>query len=239
MPDQDVAITWLGHAAFSVLTPKGKTIILDPWLENNPSCPPNLRRPSKCDLLLLTHGHSDHIANAVTLAARTGAHTVGIAELITWLGRQGLRNATAMNKGGTVRFGDIAVTMVHAIHSSSVQVGERSEYAGEAAGFVVRLENGFTFYHAGDTCVFGDMAMIAELYEPDLAMLPIGDHFTMSPKEAAMAIRLLGVHQVIPMHLKTFPQLSGSVEALQEATRGIDGLKIHLMQPGDTLHASA
>jgi L-ascorbate metabolism protein UlaG (beta-lactamase superfamily) len=143
-----------------------------------------------------------------------------------------------MGKGGTQRIGDVEVSMVHAIHTSSIDENGKSVFAGDAAGLVVRLPGGFTLYHAGDTCVFGDMKIIGELYKPDLVCLPIGDHFTMGPREAAYAIRLLGVHHVLPIHYGTFPALTGTPEALRELTQDIAGLEIHALKPGESIGES-
>jgi L-ascorbate metabolism protein UlaG (beta-lactamase superfamily) len=233
--NRGVAITWLGHATFLIQTPGGKTLLIDPFLAQNPSCPENLKRVDRCDIMLLTHGHGDHVADAVSIARRTGAQVVGIVELMNWLSGKGVKNTIGMNRGGTLHLGEIAVTMVNAFHSSSIQDGDRLIYAGEAAGFVVRFENGFTLYDAGDTSVFGDMALIGEIYQPELAMLPIGDHYTMGPREAAKAIRLLGVKHVLPMHYGTFPVLTGTPAALRELTRDISGLTLHDLKPGETL----
>jgi len=233
--DRGVAITWLGHSTFLVETPGGKTILIDPFLEDNPKCPPDRKQISKCDLILVTHGHSDHMADVMPVAKRTGARVVAMVELAGWFGSQGLENVTEMNKGGTYRFGDIAVTMTQAIHSSSIEEADRPMYGGEPAGFVVKLENGFTFYHAGDTTVFGDMALIAELYHPELVMIPIGDHFTMGPREAAMAVRLLRAKHVIPMHWGTFGLLTGTPDELIALTGDVDGLTVYRLTPGDTV----
>jgi L-ascorbate metabolism protein UlaG (beta-lactamase superfamily) len=186
--------------------------------------------------MLLTHGHFDHIADAVTVGKRTGATAVGIFELCTWLGKKGITNAAPMNKGGTQTIAGLKVTMVHADHSCGITEDDGSiVYGGEAAGYVVELENGFRMYHAGDTGLFGDMRLIGELYRPDLALLPIGDLFTMGPREAAYAIRLLGVHDVIPMHWGTFGALTGTVEDLRRFTADIPELRIHALRPGETL----
>jgi L-ascorbate metabolism protein UlaG (beta-lactamase superfamily) len=233
--NRDVSFTWLGHATFLVHTPGGKTLLIDPWVEGNPACPPDRKKIEKCDLMLVTHAHFDHIGDAIPIAKQTGAEVVGIVELLTWLGKKGVENTRPMNKGGTQHFGDIAVTMVHADHSCGITDGDQIIYGGEAVGFVVTLENGFTFYHAGDTNVFGDMALIAELYKPELAMIPIGDHFTMSPKEAAKAVRLLDAKHVIPMHFGTFPILTGTPGALQKLTADIEGLTVYDIKPGETV----
>jgi L-ascorbate metabolism protein UlaG (beta-lactamase superfamily) len=233
--NRNTVFTWYGHATFMVETPGGKRILIDPFLQNNPKCPQHLKSIDRCDLILLTHAHSDHIDDALPVAERTGAQIVAIVELGGWLQTKGAKNVTTMNKGGNVRFGDINITLVNAFHTSSIQDGDRTLYGGEPAGFVVRLENGFTFYHAGDTCLFGDMALIAELYSPEVVIIPIGDHYTMGPKEAAKAVRLLGANHVIPMHYGTFPVLTGTPEALRELTSDIGGLTVYSIQPGDSI----
>jgi L-ascorbate metabolism protein UlaG (beta-lactamase superfamily) len=237
MPDilaQDAEFTWLGHATFRVKTPGGKTLLIDPWVRGNPACPGHLKEVDRCDLMLITHAHFDHIGDSIPIAQKTGAKVIGIVELLSWLGKKGVENLSPMNKGGTQHVGDISVTMVHADHSCGITDGDQILYGGEAVGFVVTLENGFRFYHAGDTNVFGDMAIIHELYHPELVMLPIGDHFTMSPLEAAKAVQLLRPKHVLPMHFGTFPLLTGRPSKLRELTQGF-GVTVHEMKPGDTL----
>ena len=169
------------------------------------------------------------------LGKRLNPQVVGIFETCAWLESKGVKNTAAMNKGGTQKVGEIEVTMVNAVHSCGIQDGDKIIYGGEACGYVVRLPGGLTIYHAGDTAVFGDMKLIAELYSPELAMLPIGDHFTMGPREAALAIRLLGVKHVVPMHFGTFPVLTGNPEALRKATADIPSLETHELKPGESL----
>ena len=140
-----------------------------------------------------------------------------------------------MGKGGSQKVYEFEVTMTHAFHSNSIDDEGVRLYGGEPAGYVIRMPGGFTVYHAGDTALFGDMKLIGELYKPELAMLPIGDRFTMGPREAAYAIRLLGVKHVVPMHYATFPVLTGTADALREETRDIAGLEIHILKPGDKL----
>lgn len=228
-------LTWLGHATFRITTPGGQVILVDPWVESNPMCPAELKRLDRVDTLLITHGHFDHIADAVALGKQFKPQLVGIYELCAWLEAKGTPNIAPMNKGGTQKVGEIEVTMTQAVHSCGIQDGDAIVYGGEACGYIIRLPGGLTLYHAGDTAVFSDMKIIGELYAPDVAMLPIGDHFTMGPREAAYAIRLLGVQHVIPMHFATFPVLVGRPQQLRELTKDIRGLEIHELQPGQSL----
>jgi len=228
-------LTWCGHAAFRLVTDEGSVIYIDPWLTGNPACPDSLRSPDRCDVILITHGHGDHVGDTVAIAKRLNAAVVAMVEVASWLTTKGLQNIVGMNKGGTVEVAGIAVTMVHAYHSSSIHDGERTLYGGEAAGFIVRLPGGFTLYHAGDTNVFGDMRLIRELYSPSLALLPIGGHYTMSPHEAALAVRLLGADHIVPMHHGTFPLLTGSPAELAQLLAPLDNVQIHAMRPGETL----
>lgn len=227
-------LTWLGHATFKITTPSGKVILVDPWL-SNPLCPESEKKLSRVDTLLITHGHFDHIADAVDLGKKFKPQIVGIYETCAWLESKGVGNISGMNKGGTQKVGELEVTMVHAIHSCGIQDGDKIIYGGEACGYVIRLPGGMTVYHAGDTAVFGDMKLIAELYAPELALLPIGDFYTMSPREAAKAIRLLNVQHVIPMHYGTFPVLTGTPQELHRLTQDIAGLEIHALKPGESI----
>jgi L-ascorbate metabolism protein UlaG (beta-lactamase superfamily) len=228
-------IQWLGHSTFLITSPSGKRILIDPWVQGNPACPEDAKRLPGVDIMLITHGHSDHCADAVPIAKIYQPTVACIYEMYLYLNRHGVQKVQPMNKGGSVTIDGITVTMVNAFHSSGLEESGQVVYAGEPAGYVVRLENGLTLYHAGDTCVFGDMRIIGELYQPDVAMLPIGDVFTMGPREAAYAIRLLGVKRVIPMHWGTFPLLTGTPEQLREATRDIEGLEILALRPGESV----
>jgi L-ascorbate metabolism protein UlaG (beta-lactamase superfamily) len=228
-------LTWLGHAAFRITTPTGNVILVDPWIQTNPMTPEPLKKIDRVDTMLITHGHFDHIADAVELGRKFKPRVVAIHETGGWLESKGVSNVSGMNKGGTQKVGEIEVTMVHAIHSCGIQDGDQIVYGGEACGYIIRLPGGLTVYHAGDTAVFGDMKIIGELYSPDVAMLPIGDYYTMGPREAALAIRLLNVRHVIPMHFGTFPALTGTPDALRELTRDVPSLEYHVLKPGETL----
>ena len=228
---QSLAITWLGHSSFRVRTPGGKEILFDPWYTGNPAFP-EAARPTKADLILISHGHSDHITDAAATAKATGATVVGIWEICSYLGTKGVKNLEPMNKGGTITVQGLRITMTDARHSSSFD-DHGVHYLGEAAGFVVKLENGQTIYYAGDTCLFGDMKIIAELYQPDIAFLPIGDRFTMGPDTAAIAAKWLGVKQVVPMHYGTFPLLTGTPEQLEQHLSG-SSIEVLKLKPGET-----
>ena len=239
--DRDTTFTWYGHACVEVGTPGGKTILIDPWF-GNPRSPRSADSVQRCDLLLVTHGHSDHMGDAVALASRLRPTWPCIHEMSLWLGRRlpgGNDASMGMNKGGTVDVAGVRVTMVRADHSAGDwnPGGETTLYLGEPAGFVVELENGFRFYHAGDTNVFGDMALIRDLYRPDIALLPIGGHFTMGPREAALAVELLGVKHVMPIHYGTFPLLAGTPAALRNEldARGLGEVEIHAPEPGGSV----
>src|SRR4051812_45410339 len=201
-------ITWLGHGTFLFKLPSGQTILMDPWTDGNPAFPKGFEVPH-VDTICVTHGHFDHIHDAVPLAKKFKPEVVAIFETATWLESKGVAHTRAMNKGGSQKSHDVTITMTHAIHSCGILDGEQIIYGGEAAGYVLRFPDGRTAYFAGDTNVFSDMQLIQELYHPDLAFLPIGDLFTMSPHEAALACRLLDVKKVIPMHFGTFPPLTG------------------------------
>jgi L-ascorbate metabolism protein UlaG (beta-lactamase superfamily) len=228
-----LSITWFGHSTLLLTTPSGKRVIVDPWLNGNPACPDALKKPPTVDLILVTHGHSDHMDDLVSIARESGAPVVGIFELCTWLGQKGVANTVPMNKGGAVQVAGLTITMVDARHSSGYVDNGAIVYLGEAAGFIVRLEDGVTVYLAGDTGLFGDMRLIGEMYTPDLAVLPIGDRFTMGPEAAARACELLNVRQVLPIHWGTFPLLTGTPDAFRTlvAPKGVEVLDL---KPGET-----
>jgi L-ascorbate metabolism protein UlaG (beta-lactamase superfamily) len=227
-----IKLTWLGHSTFRIETPGGKILYVDPWVAGNPACPEKERTVQHVDILLCTHGHGDHIGDAVEICKKHQPTVVGIFELCLWLEKKGAKNIAPMNKGGSMTVGDVRITMVHADHSCGIQDGDQIIYGGEAVGYVMEFTNGVKLYHAGDTNVFGDMKIIHELYGPEIAMLPIGDRFTMSPREAAYACNLLKPKTVIPMHFGTFPLLTGTPGQLQKLVPGVEVVE---MKPGVTL----
>jgi len=224
---QAIEITWLGHSTFRI-DADGKTVLIDPWVMGNPACPEQNKRFDKIDLMLCTHGHGDHIGDAVPLVKQHQPKVVGIYELCMWLAKKGAKNVMPMNKGGSQTVDGIRITMVHADHSCGIEDDDGSIiYGGEACGYVLELPGGVKVYHAGDTNVFGDMHIIRELYAPEVAMLPIGDLFTMGPREVAYACQLLRPKIVIPMHFGTFPALTGTPADLEKVA---DDLGIHVME---------
>lgn len=228
-----VKITFFGHAAFRFESPEGKTIAVDPWLEN-PARSTDVEALGPLNAILLTHAHGDHLGQAVSLAKATRAKVVAQPEICAYLGAQGVGNLIGMNKGGTVDVDGIRVTMTHAVHSSSIDTGQGLIPGGDPAGFVITFENGFAAYHAGDTGAFMDMKIIRDIYSPDVALLPIGSHYVMDPREAAYAARLLGAKFVIPMHYGTFPVLSGTPEELIELLKD-DDIEVVTMAAGETV----
>ena len=227
---RQAGITWLGHSTFLIDTPGGKRVLVEAFVESNPRCPQPFHGIDDLDLILVTHAHGDHAGDAVALAERSGAPVAGMVELMAWFESQGVAQTIDFNKGGTIHVGGISVTMTDAKHSTSTTDGT---YAGEAAGFVITLEDGYRIYHAGDTSVFGDMRIIGELYRPDIAILPIGGHYTMDPVEAAYAVELLGVREVLGMHYGTYPPLKGTPAELRDLV--LEGVTVHELQPGEML----
>jgi L-ascorbate metabolism protein UlaG (beta-lactamase superfamily) len=225
-----IALTWLGHASFRMDTPAGKRIYVDPFLSGNPKCPESEKEPERIDVIALTHGHGDHVGDTVELSKRFNPEIVAMVELKGWLGQQGadVGEMPGHNKGGTIEAGGVSFTMVNAFHSSSSDEGD---YLGEAAGLVLGFENGTTIYFAGDTCVFGDMQLIGRIYSPDVAVLPIGGYFTMDPREAGVALELLGVQRCVPCHYGTFPILAGTPDELRQHAPGVE---VIALEPGDT-----
>ena len=223
-------LTWLGHATFRLDTDGGKRIYIDPFLNGNPKTPDSEKDPERVDIIALTHGHGDHVGDTVALSQKfPDAQIVALVELKGWLGTQGanIGELPGPNKGGTQEIDGIKFTLTNAFHSSSSNEGH---YLGEPAGIVIRAD-GKSIYFAGDTCVFGDMALIERLYKPDVAVLPIGDHFTMGPEEAAVALELLGNPRCVPCHWGTFGLLTGTPDRLAELTTAT----VERIEPGDSV----
>lgn len=226
-------ITWLGHATVLVTTAKGTHILIDPFISGNPKYPASYALPSSIPYILLTHGHGDHISDVVPVAKKHHSKVVAIYELADYVTSRGVSDTIGMNLGGTVQLDDVAATMVEAKHSSGAQDEHGTHYVGVAAGYVLTVADGPVLYHAGDTAVFGDMALIRDIYRPEVAMLPIGGFYTMGPKEAAHAVRLLGAKTILPLHFGTFPPLTGTPQQL--ASLVDKDVKVVEWQPGETV----
>ncbi len=229
----ETTITWFGHSCFELRTPGGKVVLLDPWFAN-PTSPRSPDLIEECDVMLVTHGHFDHFGNAMPIAARTRPVWPAMHELQLWLGSIYPRpdDVIGFNKGGTVDARGLKVTMTHADHSAGDWSGAAgvSLDLGEPVGFVIEQEDGLRIYYAGDTDVFGDMALIAELHRPDMAFLPIGGHYTMGPRGAAKAAQLLGVKAVVPIHYGTFPVLVGTPDELRREIYSL-GVEVEVLAP--------
>ena len=229
---QGARITWLGHATVLIQTAKGTNILIDPFIVDNPRYPKDFKLPSKIHFVLLTHGHGDHISDVVPVAEKHDSTVVAIYELADYVSKQGVEKTIGMNLGGTVQLEEVAASMVEAKHSSGAQDKHGTHYVGIAAGYVLTIPDSPVVYHAGDTAVFGDMKLIGEFYHPEVALLPIGGHFTMGPKDAALASRFLGAKTILPLHFGTFPPLKGSPGEL--ATLVDAGVRVVQWSPGET-----
>lgn len=229
-----IEITWLGHGTYTMRLETGEVILVDPWIDGNPAYPTG-HTLDRVDVILVSHGHFDHIHGVLPLSEKFSPQIVAIYETSHWLEKKGAKNVIGMNKGGTVKVGPVSVTMTHAVHSCGILDDGNIIYGGEAAGYVVRLPDRRSVYCAGDTNVFSDMQLIERLYHPELAFLPIGDLYTMSPREAALACRMLDARKVIPLHFGTFPPLTGRPEQLAELLRDQPGTEIWALEPGKTV----
>lgn len=235
-----VTITWVGHGTFHLTTPEGKGILIDPWVDGNPVCPEPLKARVREGLaaIFVTHGHFDHVADLMAIARDTGATVLCQYDLVAYLEGQGCsgEQLIGFNKGGSVEVAGVRATMTNAHHSSSTYENGQLIGLGSPAGYVLRFSNGFTVYHTGDTSVTMDMQIVGDLYRPDLTILPIGDHFTMDPRQAAYALKLIRSPYAIPGHFGTFPILTGTPTALVEACKefGVD-TQVIALKPGESV----
>jgi L-ascorbate metabolism protein UlaG (beta-lactamase superfamily) len=222
-------ITWLGHSAFLI---EGRNkVLIDPFLTGNPMAAVSADKV-KCDIICVTHGHGDHLGDAVEIARRTGATIASIVEMANYVERTGVKSI-GFNLGGTAKVLDTSITMVPAFHSSSIGAPGLEFSAAMPVGMVI--DSGKVVYHAGDTCVFGDMKLIRELYRPDVAMLPIGGFYTMDPKQAAMATELLNPKIVIPMHYGTWPLIEQDPREFERLVKKSSKAKVAILKPGEAL----
>jgi L-ascorbate metabolism protein UlaG (beta-lactamase superfamily) len=234
-------IQLLGHATFKVTTPENKVIIVDPWLSGNEFIPAHLKKFDDTDLFLVTHGHDDHFDLEVLDIIRQGSAKIIANSMVRWyLIENGcpMDRIEPMNLGGTIRLTDLAVsiTMVNGFHISHINITEtKAGYPHMSIGFILHLSDGVRIYFAGDTSIFSDMKLIGDIYEPTIAVLPIGDRYTMGPLEASHAIRLLQVKEVIPFHYGTYPSLTGTPEELILLTKDMEGLQVHALKAGEVL----
>lgn len=231
-----VQARWLGHSAFKLVSPAGKTILVDPFLTQNPTTPEEYKQQNDVDYILLTHGHADHVGDTLDIAQQTGCTVATMVELSRLLvSKHGLDEdqAVEFNKGGTVSFDDFSVTIVSANHSSSYQ----GDYAGDPAGLVFSFDDDITFYHLGDTNIFYDLELYGKLYEPDVIAVPMGDHYTMGPKEAAMACELIQTDYAVPVHYDTFPVLTGNPEDFRKYTQESTDTEVWIPEAGENFLA--
>ncbi len=248
-PKAGVGVVWLGQAAFRIDTPGGKVIVTDPWLRTNPRTPPAYKQLDafgRIDLLLVSHGHFDHIADAPALAQHYGVPLRAPGDLNHSLATLGVLPPNLlprMNKGGTIEPAPgIKVTAVRAEHSSiyvwrnPASAKDETHPGGEPVGWIIELENGFRIYHAGDTAAFGDMRLIGERFRPDLALVPIGGNFTMDPAEAAWAVKeLIRPKAVIPMHYGTNPLARGTAQQFVDAMGSGSPIRVIVANPGEPI----
>ena len=222
-------ITWLGHSAFLI---EGRNkVLIDPFLTGNPMAAISADKV-KCDIICVTHGHGDHLGDAVEIARRTGATIASIVEMANYVERTGVKSI-GFNLGGTAKVLDTSITMVPAFHSSSIGAPGLEFSAAMPVGMVI--DSGKVVYHAGDTCVFGDMKLIHELYRPEVAMLPIGGFYTMDPKQAAMATELINPKIVIPMHYGTWPPIEQDPKEFERLVKKSSKAKVVILKPGESL----
>jgi L-ascorbate metabolism protein UlaG (beta-lactamase superfamily) len=227
-------ITWLGHGSFQLDTPAGARVLIDPWLTGNPSWPEGLT-VDRCDAILLTHGHGDHASDVAAIAKEHSAPVATLVELAGWLGGQGASEVVGFNKGGAIEIAGLHVTMTNAVHSSSAPDGTP---LGDPAGFVIEGPDMPTIYATGDTAVHADMGLIGEIYEPVIAFLSIGDHYTMGPRQAAYAARLIRASEIVPGHYGTFPLLTGTPDGLRRELARIGvSATVHEGRPGEVVRA--
>jgi L-ascorbate metabolism protein UlaG (beta-lactamase superfamily) len=238
-------LTWLGHSSFRLRTRGAKTVLIDPWVEGNPACPRDAKTFDAIDVMTISHGHGDHMSDAITLAKKFKPAILCNYEIHLFLSKKGVSGTAPMNKGGTQEAAGLRFTMVNATHSSGIEDGGQVVYGGEPCGYVITLEDGMRIYHAGDTGPMADMTVIGELYKPEVALLPIGDLFTMGPREeawaakpreAAWAAKAVQAKYVVPMHHSTFPALTGTPEMLRDELKKLDAsCEVVALRPGESL----